>query len=67
MKNIWDTRNQLKRKMILYARLISAMIVQQNRLPDNSLWVVKIIDDIDFSKRRKGSHIYMETVGQRYC
>ncbi|KAF5811845.1 hypothetical protein HanXRQr2_Chr04g0186121 [Helianthus annuus] len=55
--NIWDMRNQYNRKMILYVRLISAMIVQQNRLPENSLWVVKPIDDFDFTKMRKGSHI----------
>ncbi|KAF5812430.1 hypothetical protein HanXRQr2_Chr04g0192511 [Helianthus annuus] len=48
--NIWDTRNQFKQKVIPYVRLISAMIVQQNRSLDNSLWVVKPIDDIDFSK-----------------
>ncbi|KAF5772057.1 hypothetical protein HanXRQr2_Chr13g0572301 [Helianthus annuus] len=65
MMNRWDTRNQFKRKVILHVRLISAMIVQQNQLPGNSLWVVKPIDGIDFLKI-KGSHIYVEEVGQWY-
>ncbi|KAJ0807794.1 hypothetical protein HanLR1_Chr00c1073g0788861 [Helianthus annuus] len=41
MMNIWDTRNQYRRKMIPCVRLISAMIFQQNRLKDNSLWILK--------------------------
>ncbi|MFS7911082.1 hypothetical protein Hanom_Chr02g00113831 [Helianthus anomalus] len=42
------------------------MIIQQNRLPRNSLWAVKPVDDFDFLKMRKGSHIFMEAVGERY-
>ncbi|KAF5772326.1 hypothetical protein HanXRQr2_Chr13g0575581 [Helianthus annuus] len=66
MIHIWDTRNQYKRKMITHVRLINAMIAQQNQLPENSLWVVKAIDGIDFAKMRKGSKIYVEIAGQRY-
>ncbi|KAJ0675915.1 hypothetical protein HanRHA438_Chr12g0565361 [Helianthus annuus] len=66
MMNIWDTRNQYKRKMIPHVRLISAMIAQQNQLPENSLWVLKAIDHFDFAKMRKGSKIWVEEAGQRY-
>ncbi|KAM0047322.1 hypothetical protein Hdeb2414_s0009g00327021 [Helianthus debilis subsp. tardiflorus] len=66
MIHIWDTLNQYKRKMIPHVRLISAMIEQQNQLPAKSLWVVKAINGIDFSKMRKGSKICVEEAGQRY-
>ncbi|MFS8001512.1 hypothetical protein Hanom_Chr13g01191251 [Helianthus anomalus] len=65
MMNIWDTRNQYKRKMIPHVRLTSAMIAQQNQLPENSLWVLKAIDNFDFAKMRKGLKIWVEEVGQR--
>ncbi|MFS7929634.1 hypothetical protein Hanom_Chr04g00334881 [Helianthus anomalus] len=52
--------------MIPYVWLISAMIVQQNRLLENLLWVVKHVDDFDFAKMRKGSHIYFYSTGHRH-
>ncbi|MFS7918774.1 hypothetical protein Hanom_Chr03g00205101 [Helianthus anomalus] len=66
MMNIWYTRNQFKRKLIPYVRLINALIIQQNRLAENSLWVVKPLDDFDFPKMRKGLHIFVEAVGERH-
>ncbi|KAM0006105.1 hypothetical protein Hdeb2414_s0184g00826451 [Helianthus debilis subsp. tardiflorus] len=39
MINTWDMRESCTRKMIPYVRLISAMILQQNALPQESLWV----------------------------
>ncbi|KAM0067866.1 hypothetical protein Hdeb2414_s0002g00066321 [Helianthus debilis subsp. tardiflorus] len=52
MINTWDTRESFKRKMIPYARLISAMILQQNVLPRESLWVSKPIDQFSFATMR---------------
>ncbi|KAJ0616231.1 hypothetical protein HanOQP8_Chr02g0076711 [Helianthus annuus] len=37
MMNTWDTREVCNRRMIPYIRLISAMILQQNSLPPESL------------------------------
>ncbi|MFS7943699.1 hypothetical protein Hanom_Chr06g00503291 [Helianthus anomalus] len=53
MMNIWDTRESFSRKMILYVRLISEMIVQQNHLPEKSLWVNKPVDDFDFAQNKE--------------
>ncbi|KAM0044353.1 hypothetical protein Hdeb2414_s0010g00352201 [Helianthus debilis subsp. tardiflorus] len=65
MTNTWDTRNQYKRKMIPCVRLISAMIFQQNRLKDNSLWILKGIDSIDFAQLRSGVNIYAEVLNKK--
>ncbi|KAF5765564.1 hypothetical protein HanXRQr2_Chr15g0705211 [Helianthus annuus] len=65
MMNISDTRNQYKRKMIPCVRLISAMIFQQNRLKDNSLWILKGIDTIDFAQLRSGVNIYAEVLNKK--
>ncbi|MFS7978077.1 hypothetical protein Hanom_Chr10g00911391 [Helianthus anomalus] len=60
MRNIWDTREIFNRKMIPYVRLISHDCT--TKLPSrNSLWVVKPVDDFDFAKLRKGSHIYVDS------
>ncbi|KAJ0680936.1 hypothetical protein HanPI659440_Chr16g0630081 [Helianthus annuus] len=66
MMNIWDTQNQYKRKIIPHVRLISAMIAQQKQLPENSFWVVKAIDGIDFAKMPKRSKICVEEAGKWY-
>ncbi|MFS7997435.1 hypothetical protein Hanom_Chr12g01141741 [Helianthus anomalus] len=41
MTNIWDTRESCTRNMISYVRLLSAMILQQNVLPAESLWATR--------------------------
>ncbi|MFS7962733.1 hypothetical protein Hanom_Chr08g00730021 [Helianthus anomalus] len=41
MMNTWITRESFHQRMIPYVRLISAMILQQNCLPQESLWVSK--------------------------
>ncbi|KAJ0504823.1 hypothetical protein HanHA89_Chr12g0463571 [Helianthus annuus] len=35
--NIWETSESFNRKMIPYVRLICAMIIKQNHLPEESL------------------------------
>ncbi|KAJ0879238.1 hypothetical protein HanRHA438_Chr10g0449081 [Helianthus annuus] len=62
MMNIWDTKATFNRKTIPCVRLISHDCT--TKLPSgNSLWVVKPVDDFDFAKLRKGSHIYVESTG----
>ncbi|MFS7997784.1 hypothetical protein Hanom_Chr12g01145991 [Helianthus anomalus] len=50
MMNIWDTRESYFRKMIPYVQLINTMIVLQNRLPGESLWVKKPLEDFELVK-----------------
>ncbi|KAJ0480461.1 hypothetical protein HanIR_Chr13g0631951 [Helianthus annuus] len=63
MINTWDTRESFKRKMIPYARLISAMILQQNALPQDSLWVSKPIDQFNFASMRRHWRITVKAFG----
>ncbi|MFS8002807.1 hypothetical protein Hanom_Chr13g01206451 [Helianthus anomalus] len=52
MMNTWDTRESCTRKMIPYVRLLNAMILQQNALPQVSLWVSKPIDQFNFASMK---------------
>ncbi|KAJ0881144.1 hypothetical protein HanRHA438_Chr10g0471141 [Helianthus annuus] len=63
MINTWDTRESFKRKMIPYVRLISAMILQQNALPQESLWVSKPIDQFNFTSMRRHWKITVKVFG----
>ncbi|KAJ0599389.1 hypothetical protein HanRHA438_Chr03g0106651 [Helianthus annuus] len=63
MINTWDTRESFKRKMIPYPRLISAMILQQNALPQDSLWVSKPIDQFNFASMRRHWNITVKSFG----
>ncbi|KAJ0521366.1 hypothetical protein HanPI659440_Chr10g0368531 [Helianthus annuus] len=53
MMNTWATRESSQRRFIPYARLISAMIVQQNCLPPESLWVTKPLEEINKASMKK--------------
>ncbi|MFS7937881.1 hypothetical protein Hanom_Chr05g00432981 [Helianthus anomalus] len=53
MINTRDTRESCIRKMIPYVRLLSAMILQQNALLAESLWVSKPIDQICFASMKQ--------------
>ncbi|MFS8001932.1 hypothetical protein Hanom_Chr13g01196131 [Helianthus anomalus] len=59
MMNIWETREEYRRKIFTYVRLFSAMIVQQNCLPRDSLWINNPIEEFDFNKM-KASRIHYE-------
>ncbi|KAJ0453466.1 hypothetical protein HanIR_Chr15g0729661 [Helianthus annuus] len=63
MINTWDTTELFKRKMIPYVRLISAMILQQNALPQKSLWVSKPIDQFNFTSMRRHWKITVKAFG----
>ncbi|MFS7978323.1 hypothetical protein Hanom_Chr10g00914181 [Helianthus anomalus] len=63
MMNTWDTRESCTRKMIPYVRLISAMILQQNALPQESLWVFKPIDQFNFALMKHHWKITVKVVG----
>ncbi|KAM0052662.1 hypothetical protein Hdeb2414_s0007g00250741 [Helianthus debilis subsp. tardiflorus] len=63
MINTWDTRESFKQKMIPYVRLISAMILQQNALPQDSLWVSKPIDQFNFASMRRHWKITVKAFG----
>ncbi|MFS8003013.1 hypothetical protein Hanom_Chr13g01208881 [Helianthus anomalus] len=52
MIKTWDTSESCKRKMIPYVRLINAMILQQNALPQESLWVSKPIDQFNIASMK---------------
>ncbi|KAJ0495278.1 hypothetical protein HanIR_Chr12g0607091 [Helianthus annuus] len=53
MMNTWITREASQRRFIPYARLISAMIVQQNCLPPESLWVSKPLEEFNIATMKK--------------
>ncbi|MFS7917259.1 hypothetical protein Hanom_Chr03g00186951 [Helianthus anomalus] len=53
MINTWGTRESCTRKMIPYVRLISTMILQQNALPQKSLWVSKPIDQFNLASTKR--------------
>ncbi|KAF5803405.1 hypothetical protein HanXRQr2_Chr06g0270931 [Helianthus annuus] len=66
MINTWDTRESCTRKMISYVRLLSAMILQQNVLPAESLWVSKPIDQICFASMKRYWKFQVKVFGHLY-
>ncbi|MFS7981694.1 hypothetical protein Hanom_Chr10g00953991 [Helianthus anomalus] len=66
MINTWDTRDSCTRKMTPYVRLLSAMILQQNALPAESLWVSKPIDQICFASMKLHWKITVKVFGHMY-
>ncbi|KAJ0745261.1 hypothetical protein HanPI659440_Chr10g0396821 [Helianthus annuus] len=63
MMNTWATRESSQRRFIPYARLISAMIVQQNCLPPESLWVAKPLEEINKASMKKNWKIDIKLSG----
>ncbi|KAJ0744394.1 hypothetical protein HanPI659440_Chr10g0387111 [Helianthus annuus] len=63
MMNTWDTRESCTRKMIPYVRLINVMILQQNALPQESLWVSKPIDQFNFASMKRHWKITIKVFG----
>ncbi|KAJ0501004.1 hypothetical protein HanRHA438_Chr11g0495891 [Helianthus annuus] len=66
MMNTWDTWEVCNRKMIPYVRLISAMILQQNSLPPESLWVSKPVEEIYFASMKRHWKIQLQVYGHQY-
>ncbi|KAF5762332.1 hypothetical protein HanXRQr2_Chr16g0775501 [Helianthus annuus] len=66
MMNTWATRESSQRRFIPYARLISAMIVQQNCLPPESLWVTKPLEEINKASMKKNWKIEVNLSGNKY-
>ncbi|MFS8022464.1 hypothetical protein Hanom_Chr16g01439751 [Helianthus anomalus] len=74
--NTWDTQESCTRSMIPYARLISAMILQQNCLPPESLWISRPVEEFNLASMKRhwktqvqvDGHKYTETddVGRKY-
>ncbi|KAM0013444.1 hypothetical protein Hdeb2414_s0043g00741041 [Helianthus debilis subsp. tardiflorus] len=63
MINTWDTRESFKQKMIPYVRLISTMILQQNVLPQESLWVSKPVDQFNLASMKRHWKITVKVFG----
>ncbi|MFS8034395.1 hypothetical protein Hanom_Chr17g01580681 [Helianthus anomalus] len=63
MMNTWDTRESCTRKMIPFVRLISAMILQHNALPQESLWVSKPIDQFNLASMKHPWKISVKVFG----
>ncbi|KAF5794721.1 hypothetical protein HanXRQr2_Chr08g0331341 [Helianthus annuus] len=63
MINTWDMRESCTRKMIPYVRQLSAMILQQNALPQESLWVSKPIDQFNFASMKRHWKITVKVFG----
>ncbi|KAM0036752.1 hypothetical protein Hdeb2414_s0014g00430111 [Helianthus debilis subsp. tardiflorus] len=63
MINTWDTRESFKQKMIPYVRLISTMILQQNVLPQESLWVSKPVDQFNLASMKQHWKITVKVFG----
>ncbi|KAJ0804284.1 hypothetical protein HanPI659440_Chr02g0036271 [Helianthus annuus] len=66
MMNTWATRESSQMRFIPYARLISAMIVQQNCLPAESLWVPKPVEEFNMAYMRKNWKIEVKFPGNKY-
>ncbi|MFS7994703.1 hypothetical protein Hanom_Chr12g01109171 [Helianthus anomalus] len=66
MMNTWITRDASQRRFIPYARLISAMIVQQNCLPPESLWVSKPLEEFNIASLKKNWKIDVNLAGNKY-
>ncbi|KAM0012928.1 hypothetical protein Hdeb2414_s0046g00746481 [Helianthus debilis subsp. tardiflorus] len=66
MMNTWFTRESFHRRMIPYVRLISAMILQQNCLPPESLWVAKPLEKFSLAMIKKNWKIHVKLSGSKY-
>ncbi|KAJ0469997.1 hypothetical protein HanIR_Chr14g0713941 [Helianthus annuus] len=66
MMNTWATRESSQRRFIPYARLISAMLVQQNCLPLEALWVSKPVEEFTWGYMKKNWRIEVKFSGNRY-
>ncbi|XP_035837089.1 uncharacterized protein LOC118485000 [Helianthus annuus] len=66
MMNTWATRESSQRRFIPYARLISAMLVQQNCLPSEALWVSKPVEEFNWGYMKKNWRIEVKFSGNRY-
>ncbi|MFS8014055.1 hypothetical protein Hanom_Chr15g01340161 [Helianthus anomalus] len=66
MMNTWITREASQRRFIPYARLISAMIIQQNCLPPESLWVSKPLEEFNIAYMKKNWKIDVNLAGNKY-
>ncbi|KAJ0892210.1 hypothetical protein HanPSC8_Chr09g0363201 [Helianthus annuus] len=64
--NTWATRESSQRRFIPYARLISAMLVQQNCLPLEALWVSKPVEEFTWGYMKKNWRIEVKFSGNRY-
>ncbi|KAJ0578160.1 hypothetical protein HanIR_Chr05g0244231 [Helianthus annuus] len=62
----WDTRESYARRMIPCVRLISAMILQQNQLQMEALWVSKPVDQICFASIKQHWKITVQVFGHQY-
>ncbi|MFS7993254.1 hypothetical protein Hanom_Chr12g01091951 [Helianthus anomalus] len=66
MMNTWVTRESSQRRFIPYARLISAMLVQQNCLPSEALWVSKPVEEFTWGHMKKNWKVEVKFSGNRY-
>ncbi|MFS7996800.1 hypothetical protein Hanom_Chr12g01134061 [Helianthus anomalus] len=66
MMNTWITRESCHRRMIPYVRLISAMILQQNCLPPESLWVSKPVEEFQLETIKRNWKIQVQHFGSKY-
>ncbi|KAF5781922.1 hypothetical protein HanRHA438_Chr11g0502291 [Helianthus annuus] len=66
MMNTWFTRESFHMRMIPYVRLISAMILQKNCLPPESLWVSKPLKEFSLATLRKNWKIHVKLSGNKY-
>ncbi|KAM0032356.1 hypothetical protein Hdeb2414_s0016g00474101 [Helianthus debilis subsp. tardiflorus] len=66
MINTRDTQESYVGWMIPYVRLISAIILQQNHLPMEALWVSKPVDQICFASMKQHWKITVQVFGHQY-
>ncbi|KAF5809243.1 hypothetical protein HanXRQr2_Chr04g0154891 [Helianthus annuus] len=66
MMNTWFTQESSQRRFIPYVRLISAMILQQNCLPPESLWVSKPLEEFNIASMKKNWKIDVKLSGNKY-
>ncbi|KAF5768120.1 hypothetical protein HanRHA438_Chr14g0643681 [Helianthus annuus] len=66
MMNTWFTRESFHRRMLPYVRLISAMILQQNYLPPESLWVSELVEEFNLATIKKIWKIHVKLSGSKH-
>ncbi|KAM0026569.1 hypothetical protein Hdeb2414_s0020g00559631 [Helianthus debilis subsp. tardiflorus] len=66
MMNTWFTWESFHRRMIPYVHLISAMILQHNCLPPESLWVSKPLEEFSLATIKKNWKIHVKLSGSKY-
>ncbi|KAM0057805.1 hypothetical protein Hdeb2414_s0005g00162741 [Helianthus debilis subsp. tardiflorus] len=66
MMNTWITRESFHGRMVPYVCLISSMILKQNCLPPESLWVSKPVEEFNLATIKRNWKILVQLSESKY-